>query len=269
MPCVMTSERWRKWQCVVGGFCAMCIAGQFYIIGNVGTYLESYLKERGDYPQEATWLIPSLVTCVFAGGQVGMAVGGYLDRVIGPQLTTLLGTSLLIVGAALTCWTLHVSSVSVLVTFGAVPSVGFGCAYGSVYSALNKHNFHNLGIMYGIVNSGFGGGAVLFNFVISAFVNPENMAPDKVHSQGRHFSQADILNKVPHSMLLLSGLYVVLFPAVVWGLRPPPPPSSSSSSSSQDVDIDVILTDVTALGSRPAEDSLLKGDDCTSYQALR
>ncbi|XP_076437963.1 apicoplast pyruvate carrier 1-like [Babylonia areolata] len=234
----------------------MCIAGQFYIIGNVGTYMESYLKERGDYPQGATWLIASLVTCVFAGGQVGVMVGGYLDRAHGSHLTTLLGLTLIIVGVALSTWTIRVSTIAVFITFGILPSLGYGAVYGCPLSALNKHNFRNLSLVYGFVNSGFGGGAVLWNFVISAFINPENRAPDKVYSQGRYFSQGDILDRTPFSFLLLTALYAVLLPLSVWGMRPPPPPSSETAN-------DVISRVEPDHATSGAERKRLKGDHCS------
>ncbi|XP_076437967.1 apicoplast pyruvate carrier 1-like [Babylonia areolata] len=256
MQCGGSIERWRKWQCVVGGFCAMCIAGHFYIIGNLGTYLESYLKERGDYPQEATWLTSTLVTCVFLGSQVGTVVSGSLARVLGSYISMIIGLVIIMVGVAMSCWTVQVSSVGVIVTFGALTSVGMGLVFGSPYSALDKYKFKNLGLVSAVVSSGFGGGAVVFNVVISAFINPQNRAPDKGPSQRRHFSQGEILDRVPFSFLVLVALYAVLFPVAVWGTRPPPPVPPPGVAGD-----DVTLKYVPVSATSGTERSRLKGDN--------
>jgi len=48
-----------------------------------------------------------------------------------------------------------------------------------------QHKFQSQGLVYGMVNSGFGGGAVLYNVVMSAFINPNNTAPDTARKEAR------------------------------------------------------------------------------------
>nr|KAG5688105.1 hypothetical protein BaRGS_031298 [Batillaria attramentaria] len=84
------------------------------------------------------------------------------------------------------------------------------------------HKFTNLGLTYGIITAGQSASGFALNFVITGFLNPHNDSPDIVRSNTRHFSQPEILDRVPYLFLLLSAIYLV--PAAVTGMRAPPAP---------------------------------------------
>lgn len=69
---------------VIGGFLIHLILGTFYTLGNVNTYLTSYLRNRID--PELTYASSIWINAAFLLGQgTLMMVGGILENKIGPR----------------------------------------------------------------------------------------------------------------------------------------------------------------------------------------
>ncbi|KAK7508481.1 hypothetical protein BaRGS_00000047 [Batillaria attramentaria] len=204
----------RKVHCVIGGFCISFAAGQFLLLGNFGTYVESYMTERVNFRPKSKWFISAVIGCNLAAASVMMFVGGFLERRLGTSWAT---------GArVLSYWVVQQSVAGTIILFGIFPGFGFGLLYGLPFSAMHKHTFHNLGLMYGLASSGYGVGAFVFNLLITGFTNPWNEKPDAVSKSGRHFSQPHILDRVPVTFLILAGIYTAFLPIAVTGVRDPP-----------------------------------------------
>lgn len=121
---------------------------------------------------------PSLVRLMVLGPPKGffMPVGGMLERRIGVKRTVFLGGSVAAAGTALAALAVEHSSVAGLVlTGGALFGTGVGLGYVAPlvcgYQWLPTHK----GVVSGVVVAGFGGGAVIFDQIATAFVNPNDV----------------------------------------------------------------------------------------------
>ncbi|KAK3610823.1 hypothetical protein CHS0354_000048, partial [Potamilus streckersoni] len=63
------------------------------------------------------------------------------------------------------------------------------------------------GLAGGFIIAGFGGGAFIFNQVITQYINPHNKAPDVIEESDRYFSDDDLLDRVPICFLILGAIY--------------------------------------------------------------
>jgi len=63
---------------------------------------------------------------------------------------------------------------------------------------------------------GYGAGGIVFNQVITRYINPDNLSPDMPYSpqypDEKYFSKAhlDLLNRVPQVYLIIAGICLVL-----------------------------------------------------------
>ncbi|KAK7467823.1 hypothetical protein BaRGS_00036929, partial [Batillaria attramentaria] len=128
-------------------------------------------------------------------------------------------------------WTINVSPTAVLATYGVLQGIGAGILAGCPYAAINKHKFDNQGLVFGILCGGHGGAGVLMNLIITGFVNPNNLMPDDAHTDSRYFSQAEILDRLPCTFLLLAGVYLALLPLGIYGMRTPPLKTENDATS--------------------------------------
>ncbi|WAR27507.1 hypothetical protein MAR_013211 [Mya arenaria] len=127
-----------------GGFLVHLAIGALYTFGNFSPYFVSYLRNRTADSSvqnvDALW-----VNGIGAFGNLfGMLIAGVVNNMVGPRLTTLLGTFV---------YCLH--------WFPTRPS-----------------------LVSGIILAGYGGGATIFNQVITAYINPDNYSPDLVTEDG-------------------------------------------------------------------------------------
>lgn len=76
---------------VFGGFLVHLILGTFYTLGNVNTYLTSYIRVHVD--PTVTYASSIYINAAFLLGQgTLMMVGGILESKIGPRFTCLIGS---------------------------------------------------------------------------------------------------------------------------------------------------------------------------------
>ena len=52
------------------------------------------------------------------------------------------------------------------------------------------------GLAMGCVVGGFGGGALVFNYIQTAILNPENVSPDASGPDEGYFTNEDLLNRL-------------------------------------------------------------------------
>ncbi|OTF73767.1 hypothetical protein BLA29_014010 [Euroglyphus maynei] len=76
---------------VIGGFLIHLILGTFYTLGNVNTYLTSYIRVHVD--PTVTYASSIWINAAFLLGQGSlMMVGGILENKIGPRFTCMIGS---------------------------------------------------------------------------------------------------------------------------------------------------------------------------------
>lgn len=84
-------NNWKGISSVFGGFLIHITLGTFYTLGNINTYMASYLRQNVD--PEITYSSSIWINAAFMLGQgTLMMVGGILERKIGARWTCLLGS---------------------------------------------------------------------------------------------------------------------------------------------------------------------------------
>ena len=141
-----------------------------------------------------------------------MFVGGWLVSKIGPRLTTLIGSAIMSTGVLVTFVLIKVSFWAVLLTYGIMYGIGVGVAYIGPLSSAMKWMPKWKGIANGIVVSGFGLGALIFDAVQTGFVNPRNVVANSESNDNeeKYFTDAELLSRVPTLFLILGGTYAVM-----------------------------------------------------------
>jgi MFS family permease len=197
---------------LVGGFLVHLTLGTIYTFGNIAPYIVSYIHNQS-HPRDLRQATTSWIFACSLMGQGGaMFVGGWLVGKIGPRLTTLLGSAIMSTGVLVTYVLIKVSFWAVLLTYGIMYGIGVGVAYIGPLSSAMKWMPKWKGIANGIVVSGFGLGALIFDAVQTGFVNPKNAVAnsDSNDSEEKYFTDAELLSRVPTLFLILGGTYAVM-----------------------------------------------------------
>lgn len=213
----LVSLHWQEWfllarafLVIAGGFLVHLSLGTLYTMGNMAPYIVSYIRNQShpsNLKQETTaWL--SAAAVVGQGG--AMLVGGLIMKKIGPRWTTLIGGWLMSLGVGLSYFAIKLSFWFLLVTYGLVFGVGIGIAYIGPLSSVMSWLPRWKGFANGIVVAGFGLGALIFNAVQTAFVNPRNVGTVKNENGEEYFIDPELLGRVPVVFVILGGTYAVM-----------------------------------------------------------
>ncbi|KAI2796203.1 hypothetical protein RDWZM_007405 [Blomia tropicalis] len=190
---------------VIGGFLIHLILGTFYTLGNVNTYLISYLRQHVD--PEITYASSIWLNAAFMLGQgTLMMAGGIMENKIGPRLTCLCGSLIFCISIGITYYTIQLGFFYVVLTYGFLSSLGVGLAYVAPLAAGMKWFPKRKGLVNGITVAGYGLGSLIFTHVQTAYLNPLNMSP---RADG-YFYNESILSRVPSLFVLLFGLYITM-----------------------------------------------------------
>jgi len=196
---------WRGIFMVFGAFLVHLTLGTIYTFGNMTPYIASYMRIHQGLDVSLTdmsWIYAAMVSCQ----GLLMVTGGVLERRLGPMATSLLGCTLMSSGVALTYFTIDMSFLWVVLTYGVMFGAGISIAYISLLSCGMKWFPRQRGLVSGIIVGGFGLGAFVFNQVQTDFLNPDNVPPN---TEG-YFPEANLLDKVPQTFLLLGGIYGIM-----------------------------------------------------------
>ena len=98
----------------------------------------------------------------------------------------------------------------VAATYGFVSAFGQNIALIPTLTTGMKWFPHRKGLAMGFVVGGFGGGALVFNYIQTAILNPNNVSPASSGPDKDYFTDPDLLDRVPNLLLILSGIYLCL-----------------------------------------------------------
>ncbi|XP_048247846.1 L-lactate transporter-like [Haliotis rufescens] len=207
----------RRRQCNLRG-CVIIVAGclihltlgTLYSYGNFSPYIISYIRRRSS-PSDLRYVDGIWVqACMMIGQGITMFGGGLLERKLGPRITTLIGSWIMSLGVMLSYFAIQNSYIATVFTYGVMFGMGTGIAYPIPLGCAMKWLPDWRGLVSGSIIAGFGAGALVFNQVITAYVNPENYSPDDDNDGENYFSQDVVLDRVPHCFLVLGGTYAVV-----------------------------------------------------------
>ena len=209
------------------------ILGSIYTFGNYIPYIVSYTRQRS-HPSDlrygtSVWLYS---ISMFSQG-FSAYFGGWLDRKLGPRLSTLIGSAVVVSGVLLSYFTVQHSFWLLLLTYGVIANgFGIGIAFvGPLVCAMRWFPKWK-GLASGFILSGFGLSALLFNVIQTAFINPGNAkpsyAPYATDPGEKYFIDAGVLDRVPYSFLIIGVIYAVSL--LIGSLLLYDPPKSQETS---------------------------------------
>ncbi|XP_076349263.1 uncharacterized protein LOC143246436 [Tachypleus tridentatus] len=190
---------------IFGGFLIHVTLGHYLTFGNMNTYLTSYIKQRVDNSfnyGRSMWIQTS---CII-GRSIPTMIGGFLLQKIGPRWTLTIGSVLLSISVILTAWTINAGFEAVVISYGLLQGVGLGINYVPPLVMPLQWFPQKVGLAVSFVSCGFGVGPVIFNNVITSYLNPENVSPNK----DGFFTDEELLDRVPTVMYILTGIYVCI-----------------------------------------------------------
>ena len=232
---------------IAGGFLVHLSLGSFYTFANIAPYMASYIRNQShpaDLHQTATsWIY----ACIIAGMGCTAWFGGWLSNKLGPRLTTLLGGWTMSAGVLLTYFAIQVSFWLVLLTYGVMFGVGMGVAYTAPLAVAMRWMPKWKGVASGFVVSGFGLGALVFSPVQTLYVNPLNIPPipDPSDENQKHFTDADLLGRVPSMFLILGVTFAMMqFLGIILITNPPPGYVSEPSQVKNKKETDIVKVEI-------------------------
>ena len=98
----------------------------------------------------------------------------------------------------------------VAATYGFVSAFGQNIALIPTLTTGMRWFPHRKGIAMGCVVGGFGGGALVFNYIQTAILNPNNVSPASSGPDEGYFTDEELLGKVPNLLLILAAIYLGL-----------------------------------------------------------
>lgn len=69
---------------------------------------------------------------------------------------------------------------------------------------------NNVGFVTGLILTGYGLGAFMWNFLITWYINPNNLQPNVKVGDDVYYSQPEVLEKVPSCFLVLGGVFTFI-----------------------------------------------------------
>ena len=195
-----------------GGVLIHLTLGTLYTFGNMSPYITSYLR----YKTSETSLEYSTAMWIFSVQVMGhgllMPFSGLIHNKIGSRWTTLTGATILSLGIFLTYFTIQKSFAAVVFTYGLLFGAAIGISYSVPISCAMMWFPSHKGLISGVILSGFGAGAFIFDQVQTAFINPDNLKANvSVGSQDeKYFDQHNVLKNVPNVFILLACAYAAM-----------------------------------------------------------
>ena len=160
--------------------------------------------------------------------------GGWLERKLGPRLSTLIGSAVVVSGVLLSYFTVQYSFWLLLLTYGVVQGLGSGFVYTGPIACAMRWFPKWKGLASGFVMSGFGLSALLFDEIQTVFINPGNAkpsyAPYATDPGEKYFIDAVVLDRVPYSFLVMGVTYAAILLVASLFIFNPPEPSVQGNS---------------------------------------
>ncbi|KAK7477702.1 hypothetical protein BaRGS_00031086 [Batillaria attramentaria] len=191
-----------KWRISCGvtiTFCWImyCTLGFSYSFGNMTPYLTSYLRNATD----ATDLDYTDTIWIGSTGAVSscllMPVLGIISSRLPTRLYLFMGVLSTAASMFGTYRAVQVSFVLTVVTYGLVNGIPSAILYPAPIKIAARWLPHKVGLVSGLVLTGYGCGAFAWNQVITWYINPDNLQPDVKDGDDTKVIQAEVNERTP------------------------------------------------------------------------
>ncbi len=144
--------------------------GNLYTFGNITTYYSSYLHKESNgkiVTDDLYFYVPTLVFIEY----IAILPSGYLEKLIGARMTTLLGLIFTIIHYIILYYTKNYwIGLLAMGIFG----FGIGIGYFPLVNIAWKYFPEKKGFLSGIILCSFGMGSFFWIFIAEKIINPEN-----------------------------------------------------------------------------------------------
>ncbi|KAK7507006.1 hypothetical protein BaRGS_00001857 [Batillaria attramentaria] len=207
---------------VLACFFVQLVLGISYTTGNVLPYVTSYLRNVTgetslDYSSalwidNTTWIVVYLI----------LPFVGLLDRRVSHRLLLFVGVAANAISFFGTYWALQASFALTVVIRGAFHGIGQAILWPLPVNLAIGWFPKRKGSAGACVIMGFGGGAFVWNQIVTSWINPHNLQPDLTVNDEMYFTQREVLDNVPTCHLLLGGILTGILLVCVASMAYPP-----------------------------------------------
>ncbi|MFX0028828.1 MAG: OFA family MFS transporter [Candidatus Hermodarchaeota archaeon] len=216
-----------RWIVVIGAIMIQLALGTIYSWGTLTVFIEPYLEEI----KEVTVFIFGVGLLSFA---LTMIIAGQLQQKYGPRNIAILGGVLMGGGVILSAF--MTSFIGLLITYGIIFGAGIGFGYVCPIASASKWFPDKKGFINGLAVAGFGAGSFVFNYVIKALANPNNLDTEDINfvsTVSQNIPLMFIVLGIIYLVLIIGGAFTLSNPPEGWkpeGWVPPPPSEESGIS---------------------------------------
>ncbi|GFO37304.1 oxalate:formate antiporter-like isoform x1 [Plakobranchus ocellatus] len=225
-------------QCSIIGAHLLIIPLSFvWYYGNLAAYTDSYIRfschpECSEFNSQ--WLLSSFVAGMFPGAFMVKP----LEKRVGLRWT---GTiAMVMVNAALLgpAWSLRRSVIWTAVMYGVLLGPGIAISASVSVQFISGWARGKAAVLIATSSGTATMLSVLFNQIITAYINPENLKPDLKIGPNVYFSQSEIIDRVPRAVIIIGAITLCLQAAGCILVRNPP--NNDSNSNKERVLSDVV-----------------------------
>ncbi|KAK6174836.1 hypothetical protein SNE40_013406 [Patella caerulea] len=195
---------------VIGGVFLHVSIGITYIFGNFTPYFTSYLRNRTSSHDvtyaDTTWIAMSSGICEITVPLIATIAERRVNYKIIITTACLLASG----GVLVTYYTVQRSFLMMILTYGVCFGMGKCMIYISVLKCAIAWFPKKSSIISGIVLGGYGFSAFIFNWIVTFYINPENMPTNLQVGEDWYFTQKKLLDRVPDCFLLLGVIVLGL-----------------------------------------------------------
>ncbi|EAS03508.1 MFS transporter (macronuclear) [Tetrahymena thermophila SB210] len=192
---------------LAGGFLIHFILGTFYLWGNMGSYIASYLQNDGqDYTNNDVGAVfPFMMLAI----NIGILFGVTIAKKIGFRLLCLICSFFIGVGIFTSSFALKNFALFTFL-YGFVFGVFNGLAYMLPFNLCYTYFPEKKGIVSGVIAGAFGLGAAVWIWLVNGLINPDNIDPihtDPNDSDSPKYYPASVTDNLPRSIRIFAIVY--------------------------------------------------------------
>lgn len=199
--------------------------GTFYSVGNLVPYIASYMRANGS-PEVTVEYGPYITAAFLLGQGAFIIVGSVIERQYDSRIACIFGCLIHCLSTFLTWWAMRTSLLALVLIYGLGSGMGTGSAYMASIVAAQKWFPQAKGIVTGIIVGGFGLGGLIFTWLQTKYMNPNNVSPD---CDG--FFPETVFIRTPHLFLYMGAIFTVV--QTIGCIIAFPPPASLQTNSNQ------------------------------------